>query len=142
MIAEFKDYLKTLNVADYYYIGKIENSKEKVLGIYPDTSTPRVEAIGKNSSYGTFGVRLLLHWNKNARETETQARSLFNSIRYIQDTDMTHYEDTGDSTDEPIASTVYVQFIDWDYDEPIFVGTDANGVYEYVITGTIYYQKG
>lgn len=136
MIAEFRDYLKTLNVADYYYIGKIENSKEKVLGIYPDTSTPRVEAIGKDSSYGTFGVRLLLHWNKNARETEIQALSLFNSIRYIQDTDMTHYEDTG------LSSTVHVQYIDWDYDTPIFVGTDANGVYEYVITGTIYYQKG
>lgn len=136
MIAELRDYLKTLNVADYYYIGKIENSKEKVLGIYPNSSTPRVEAVGKDSSYGTFGVRLLLHWNKNAKDTEIQALSLFDHIRYIQDTDMTHYEDTGQS------STVHVQFIDWDYDDPVFVGTDANGVYEYVITGTIYYQKG
>lgn len=127
MIAEFRDYLKTLNVATHYYIGKIENSKEHVLGIYADGSRPRVEAVGKNSSYGTFGVRLLLHWNKNAKETETQARTLFEAIRYITDTDMTD---------------VHVQYIDWDYDEPIFIGTDENGVYEYVITGTIYYKKG
>ena len=142
MIAEFRDYLKSLNVAEHYYIGKIENSKEKVLGIYADSSTPRVEAIGRNGSYGTFGVRLLLHWNKNAKETETQARSLFETIRYITHTDMTHYEDTEESTDEVVYTTVHVQYIDWDYDEPIFIGTDANGVYEYVITGIIYYKKG
>lgn len=127
MIAEFRDYLKTLNVATNYYIGKIENSKEQALGIYADTGRRRVEAVGKDSSYGAFGVRLLLHWNKNAKETETQARTLFEAIRYITDTDMTG---------------VHVQYIDWDYDEPIFIGTDENGVYEYVITGTIYYKKG
>lgn len=127
MIAEFRDYLKTLNVAQNYYIGKIENSKEYSLGVYADTSRRRVEAVGKDSSYGAFGVRLLLHWNKNAKETETQARSLHSTIRYITNTDMTD---------------IHVQYLDLDYDEPIFVGTDANGVYEYVITGTIYYRKG
>ena len=127
MIAEFRDYLKTLNVAENYYIGKIENSKEYTVGVYADASTPRVEAVGKGSSYGTFGIRLLVHWNKNANETEQSARSLFSEIRYIQDLDM------GD---------IHVQYLDLDYDEPIFIGTDANGVYEYVITGTIYYKKG
>ena len=126
MIAEFKDYLKLLGVADNYYIGKIENSKERTLGVYADSRTRRVEAIGKDGSYGTFGVRLLLHWNKNARETEASARSLFERIRYIHDADM---------------ADVHVQYIDWDYDEPISIGTDENGVYEYVITGTIYYRK-
>lgn len=130
MIAEFRDYLKTLNVAENYYIGKIENSKEYTLGIYTDSSTRRVEAIGKDGSYGTFGFRLLLHWNKNARETEESAFDLFEKIRYISDIDMTSGE-----------STVHVQYLDLYYDEPISIGTDENGVYEYVITGTIYYRK-
>lgn len=130
MIAEFRDYLKTLNVASHYYIGKIENAKEEVLGIYSDNPTARVESIGKNSSYGTYGVRLLLHWNKNAKETEAQALSLFEAIRYIQNVDMT----SG-------TSTVHVAYIDWEYDAPIFLGTDTNGVYEYVIDGMIYYRK-
>jgi hypothetical protein len=130
MIAEFRDYLKTLNVAENYYIGKIENSKEYTLGIYADLSTRRVEAIGNEGSYGTFGVRLLLHWNKNARETEESAFDLFDKIRYITDIDMA----SGDSI-------IHVQYLDLDYDEPISMGTDENGVYEYVITGTIYYSK-
>ena len=127
MIAEFRDYLKTLNIATNYYIGKIENSKEETVGIYADASTRRVEAVGKESSYGTFGVRILIHWNKNAKETEVKARTIFDNIRYIKDLDLT---------------TEYIYYIDWDYDEPIFIGTDANGVYEYVITGTIYHKKG
>ena len=143
MIVEFKDYLKTLNVADYYYIGKIENIKEKVLGIYADGSTSRVEAVGKDSSYGKAGVRLLLHWNKNAKETEASALNLFEQIRYITDTDMTHTEirDEGASDEEVVTTTVHVQYIDWDYDAPMFIGTDDNNVYEYVISGTIYYRK-
>lgn len=126
MIAQFRDYLKTLNVATYYSIGKIDNSKDRSLGVYPDTYTRRVEAIGKESSYGAFGVKLLLHWNKNANETEQSAFNLFEKIRYITDLDMTD---------------VHVQYIDWDNDCPISLGTDENGVYEYVITGTIYYRK-
>lgn len=126
MIAEFRDYLKTLNVAQNYSIGKIDNSKDKSLGVYGGSQTMRTEAIGRASSYNTFGFRILLHWNKNARETEESAFSLFEKIRYITDLDM---------------SDIHVQYIDLDYDEPISVGTDENGVYEYVISGTIYYRK-
>ena len=125
MLAEFRDYLKTLNVADYYSIGKIDNSKDKSLGVYADSTLRRIEAIGRQKSYGVFQFRILLHWNKNLNETEAQARSLFSQLRYITDTDM---------------GTLHVQYLDLDYEEPIFVGTDSNGVYEYVIRGTIYYR--
>lgn len=125
MLAEFRDYIKTLDVADYYSIGKIDNSKEKSLGIYGDSTRRRIEAVGRNKSYSIFQFRILLHWNKNLNETETQARSLFNQLRYITDTDM---------------GTMHVQYLDLSYEEPVFVGTDSNGVYEYVISGTIYYR--
>lgn len=126
MIAELRDYLKTLNVATHYSIGKIDNSKDYSLGVYADAPTRRIEAIGRGSSYGTFGFKLLLHWNKNANETEVSAFDLFEKIRYITDLDMTD---------------IHVEYIDLDHDEPISVGTDENGVYEYVIKGTIYYRK-
>ena len=125
MLAELRDYLKTLDVADYYSIGKIDNSKEKSLGVYADSTLRRVEAIGKNKSYGIFQFRILLHWNKNLKETETQARSIFDQLRYITNTDM---------------DTMHVQYLDLEHEEPIFVGTDSNGVYEYVIKGNIYYR--
>ena len=125
MLAEFRDYLKTLNVADHYSIGKIDNSKDKSLGVYADSTMRRVEAVGKCKSYGVFQFRILLHWNKNLNDTETQARSLFEQLRYITDTDM---------------GTMHVQYLDLQHEEPVFVGTDSNGVYEYVIRGTIYYR--
>ena len=127
MIAQFRDYLKTLNVATHYSIGKIDNSKDCSLGVYGDGSSRRVEAIGRASSYGTFTFRLLLHWNKNADATERSAFDLFEKIRYTTDLDM------GD---------IHVQYLDLDSDAPVSMGTDENGVYEYVITGTIYYRKG
>lgn len=125
MLAEFRDYIKTLNVADHYSIGKIDNAKDKSLGIYGDSTRRRIEAIGREKSYGVMQFRILLHWTKNLNETEAQARSLYDSLRYIQDTDM---------------GTMHVQFIDLNYEEPVFVGTDGNGVFEYVISGAIYYR--
>lgn len=126
MLSELKDYLKTLNVATYYSVGKIDNSKQKSLGIYSDSSTRRVESIGNNSSYGTMRIRILLHWNKSAVETEVASKNLFDKIRYIQDLDL---------TDE------YIEYIDWDYNTPVFIGTDDNGVYEYVISGIVFYRR-
>ena len=126
MLAELKDYFKTLNVADYYSVGKIDGSKMKSLGVYGNSSTRRVESIGKNSSYGMQRIRILLHWNKSAVETENAAKNLFDKIRYITDLDL---------------NTVYIDYADWDSDAPVFVGTDSVGIYEYVISGIIYYRR-
>lgn len=126
MLAELKDYFKTLNVAEHYSVGKIDGSKEKSLGIYGDSSTRRVESIGKNSSYGTQRIRILLHWNKNAVETEASAKDLFDKIRYITDLDLTD---------------AYIEYIDWDNDSPVFLGTDSVGIYEYVISGIVFYRR-
>lgn len=126
MLAEIRDYLKTLNVAEHYSVGKIDNAKMKSLGIYGDTGMRRVESIGNNSSYGTQRIRILLHWNKNAVETEEAAQNLFDRIRYITDLDL---------------STAYIEYLDLDYNSPTFVGTDSNGVYEYVISGIVFYRR-
>ena len=126
MLAEFKDYIKTLNIGDYVSIGKIDNSKDKSIGIYGDGYQRRIEAVGRASSYRTAGVRILIHWNKNLKQTEEASRTLFNSIRYIRNVQM------GDKL---------VHFIDLNYEEPVFLGTDSNNVYEYVIFGTLYYKE-
>lgn len=132
MLAEFKDYLKTLNLASNYYIGKIDNAKLKTIGLYGQQSFRRVEAIGKKSSYDIAGVRILVHWNKNAKESEAAARNVFESIRYITDTDMPT------SADE---NAIHVDYLDLLEAEPTFIGTDSNGVYEYHISARIYYRR-
>ena len=126
MLTQFKDYLKTLNLADHYYIGKIDNSKEKTIGIYSMLHAERIEAIGKQSSYDIAGFRILVHWNKSMSETETASRKVYSAIRYIQDTQMTDK---------------FVYYVDLSLGEPQFIGTDENGVYEYHIMGWIYYKR-
>ena len=126
MLANFRDYLKTLDVASNYYLGKMVNETEQSLGVYSQQGLRRVEAIGKDSSYDIAGFVLLLHWNKNANESETAARDLFEKIRYITDTDM---------------GNTHVDYLDLLEAEPTFLGTDGNGVYEFSIAGRIYYRR-
>ena len=126
MLSKFRDYLKTLDVASNYYLGKIVNETEKTLGVYSQPGFRRVEAIGRESSYDIAGFNLLLHWNKNARESEDAARDLFEKIRYTTDTDM---------------DGLFVEYIDLLEAEPSFIGTDNNGVYEFSIAGRIYYRR-
>lgn len=126
MLAEIRDYLKTQIEADHYSIGKIDGTKDKSIGVYSDNSFARVEAIGRVKTYDRAGIRILLHWNKNMRETETVARTLYENLRYITDTDF---------------GSVHVYYLDLLYGEPVFLGTDNNGVYEYVIACVIYYER-
>ena len=127
MLVQFKDYLKTLGLATNYYMGKIDSTKLETLGIYSQATSARVEAFGKASSYNVAGFRLLVHWNKNARETENAARNVYDQIKYITATDM---------------DDIHVELITMDNGEPVFIGTDDNGVYEYYISGAIYYKRG
>ena len=127
MLAEFRDYLRTLEVADNYYIGKIDNSKHKTVGIYgAGSGLARIEAFGKESSYDVTRIRILVHWNKNARETEVASRNLYEKLRYITDVDM---------------GGIHIDYLSLDEAEPSFIGTDDNGVYEYHISARIYYRR-
>lgn len=126
MLAELRDFLKTQIDADHYSIGKIDDSKLKSVGVYGDYNNRRVEAVGRAKSYDEAGVRILLHWTKNLNETESVARDLYEKLRYITDTDM---------------GNIHVQYLSLNYAEPVLVGTDGNGVFEYVISGTVYYRR-
>lgn len=126
MLAEFRDFVKTLEVGEHFSIGKIDSSKDKSIGIYGDSNAYRVEAIGRDSKYDIANIRILIHWNKNLAETEAASRSLYSQLRYQSNFDM---------------SGIYVYFIDLIQGEPTFIGTDDNGVYEYVITMRLYYRR-
>ena len=126
MLAEFRDFVKTLEVGEHFSIGKIDSSKDKSIGIYGDTNNNRIEAIGKDSMYDISNMRILIHWNKNLTETEAASRSLYELLRYQNNFDM---------------SGIHVYFIDLIDGEPIFVGTDNNGIYEYVITLRLIYRR-
>lgn len=127
-LVQIKDWLKTLSAADYYYIGRIDNKQEKVLGIYDKGTSGRpVTALGGNSSYNIRSLSLLLHWNRNKAQAETAAWSLWNQLMQV------HNQDVGKDQ--------HIYFILFTVTEPMGVGTDENGVYEYVINFDLYYRR-
>lgn len=126
MLAEVRDYIDGLNLADFVSIGKIDGNKHNVIGVYGDGYNRRVEAIGLNGSYDVAGIRVLYHGTKNLADTESVARALYDTLKNITNKDM---------------GTLHVQYIDLTYSEPVFVGSDGNGVFEYVISMTLYYRK-
>lgn len=127
-LANIRDWLKTLDIAEHYYIGRLDDKQEKSIGVYTlKRSTSPVTAIGTTSTYDIIGLSLLLHWTDNANETEIAARSLYDYLRSAKNLNI-------DDTE--------VYMIELLVPEPIDVGADeANGVYERVIEFNLYYER-
>lgn len=131
VLKDIRQYISSLNIAadDNVYMGKMDNKSQKSIGVYSRPSSgPANIAIGglEYTTYDTKPVSLLVHWNKNKDETERTAYELFEKLRSV--TSLT----IGDT---PIN---YLRLM---VPEPQDVGTDDNGVYEYVIWLDFVYQR-
>lgn len=116
-------------VADHIYIGKLDNKKEKSIGVYQlQTSNPPNIAVGGLGNTQIFekAVSILVHWNKNAKETELKALELYykllNSRNFIINDNKVNY----------------IRLLE---PEPVDVGSDDSNVYERVIRAIFYYKK-
>lgn len=128
-LAEVRDWIKTFNAANNYYIGKIDNKQENSIGIYQRKTIdgPRVAIGGRTlASYDVKSISILIHWNKNANETEKRAQYLYNRLFEAESVVI-------DGT--PIKMIALLQ------NEPVDVGTDDNNVYERVIELDLYYER-
>lgn len=128
-LADIRDWLKGLEAAEHYYIGKLDNKRDKSVGVYSlNRSAPPVTAIGgaEQSTYNIKPVSVLIHWNKNADETEKAALNLFNKLLNIK-----NFQING----------TQIYYIKLNVPEPVDVGTDEKGVYERVIEIDLYYKR-
>ena len=126
-LADIRDYIKDLNIAENHYIGKLDEKLDKSIGVYTLRRGCRpVTAIGGNNSYDKIGVSILIHWDRNAARTETAARRLYEHFR---------------TADHITISDHTVYLVDLLVPEPIDVGTDDKCVYERVIEMEIYYER-
>lgn len=128
-LADIRDWFKTLGVGEYFYIGKLDNKKDKSIGVYQrERSGNPITAIGgrKNQKYDVKPVSVLVHWNNNAKDTEEAALMLFEKLKYI--------------TDLKIGET-HINYIALLVPEPRDVGTDDSGIYERVIWLDLYYER-
>lgn len=116
-------------IADHIYIGKLDNKKEKSIGVYQlQTSNPPNIAIGGLGNTKVFEkpVSILIHWNKNAKETELKALELY--YKLLNSRNFTINDN----------KVNYIQLLE---PEPVDVGSDDSNVYERVIRAIFYYKK-
>ena len=128
-LAEVRDWIKTFNAANNYYIGKLDNKQENSIGIYQRKTIdgPRVAIGGRSlASYDVKSISILIHWNKNANETEKRAQYLYNRLFEAESVVI---------GETPIKMIVLLQ------NEPVDVGTDGNNVYERIIELDLYYER-
>ena len=130
-LTDIRDWISGLGVAsaDHVYIGKLDNKQQKSIGIYSRSgSGPPNIALGglEHTTYDTRAISLLVHWNRDKPESEAAAYELFEKLRNISSLSI------GDT---------HINYINLMVPEPQDVGTDDNGVYEYVIWLDLIYQR-
>lgn len=126
-LSNIRDWLKTYSIAQHYFVSKLDTSKENALCIYSrKRSGPPVIALGGLSSYDVKAVSLLIHCSKNAVQAEQMAVTLFKKIK---------------SERELTINNIPIYHIAMQIPEPVSIGTDDKGVYEYVIDFDLYYRK-
>lgn len=130
-LADIREYISGLRIADdsNVFIGKLDNKKQKSIGVYDRKADgPAKIALGGLSctSYGSRPISLLIHWNKSVSETERAAYELYEKL--MNESSLT----IGDT---------HVNFLVLQVPNPVSVGTDDNGVYEYVIWLDFVFQR-
>ena len=128
-LANVRDYIKTISSANNYYIGKLDNKEDKSVGVYDlKTSRKPIIALGglENTSYNIKPISILIHWNKNMKETEVESMKLYNALLGANDFDI---------------NDIHISHVELLEPQPIDVGTDNSGVYEMVIECVFYYDR-
>ena len=127
LLTEIKDYFKTKIECPKWYTSKIDGTVEQCIGIYSVQGPPPNIALGglANTSYSTKAISILVHWGKNSNVAEQKAQEVYNNL-------------FGQSTN--IGGNRVIKF-DMRTSEPIGIGTDSNGIYEFVIETVIYFER-
>lgn len=130
-LGDIRNYISGLGVVEdsNVFIGKLDNKKQKSIGVYDRKADgPAKIALGGISctSYGSKPISLLVHWNRSISETERAAYELYEKL--MKESSL-------------IIGDTNINFLVLQVPNPVNVGTDDNGVYEYVIWLDFIYQR-
>ena len=128
---DIRQYIATLGIAVDHnvYIGKLDNKKQKSIGVYsrPTSGSPGIALGGLDcTTYGVRPVSLLIYWTRSQPESEAAAYELFEKLK--------------NATGLTIGDTP-INYLHLMVPEPQEVGTDDSGVYEYVIWLDFIYER-
>lgn len=132
-LSEIRDWLKSFNLFNFYFVGRLDAKKKNSLGVYNLQDAGRREVIGNLKVYEKKGVSLLIHGDTNKTTTEKKAWDLYHALEKI-------VEECG----HPTIGGKEVYFLELLNNQPIDVGVDVernDDVYEYVIELNIYFEK-
>lgn len=126
-LKDVRTFLKTKIQCDNWYGGKIDANKDKCIGIYNIQGNKPYIALGglENTSYSSKAISILVHWTNNSNTAEEKAQEVYNAL----------FGQTGE-----IAGHRVISF-DMQTDEPVSIGADSNGIFEYVINLKIKYER-
>lgn len=126
LLSEIREYLKTKINSPQWYLNKV-GDKEESITIYNTTGpAPRIALGGlEQTSYTTKAISILVHWGKDSNKAELKAQEVYNAF-FAQD--------------GTIGGKRVIQF-KMKTDSPVYVGTDSEGIIEYVIEAIIYYER-
>lgn len=127
LLSEIREYLKQKIECPQWYLNKMGGTKEESITIYNSIGpAPRI-AIGglENTSYTTKAISILVHWGKDSNKAELKAQEVYNAF-FCQ---------------SGLIGGKSVKLFKMKTDSPIYVGTDSEGIIEYVIETIIYYER-
>ena len=125
-LADVRDYLKSFNLFNGYYVGRIDAGKKNVLGVYDLRNRTMQKPIGSTQKYDIKGVSILIHGDTNKTNTEKLAINLYKALESAENSEIAGRK---------------VNIIDLQYDAPIDVDADDNKIYEYVIEVLFYVER-
>lgn len=137
LLSDIRDYVAGLNIAEdancYCGIPPDKQSKpDKSIGVC-NLKSDRTErtphsVIGgdKNSSYEIKGISFTIHWNGSLDETEKTALDLYKVLKATKNVTVNGH------------SFICVEMV---REEPVPVGMDENGIFEYAIECFFYVRK-
>lgn len=127
-LADIRDYIETLGIAEHVYMGKLPDKEDKSVGVYNSKHQRAYHtALGGPAleGYGEKYATILVHWNKSPRDTEKAATELFEKLIVARDVNVNNET---------------IKFFQPLYDIQD-VGTDDFGIYEMVIEGVFIFEK-
>lgn len=130
-LKSIRQYIASLNIAENenVYIGKLDNKKQKSVGIYSRKTDGKFFIAIGGLDCSTFNIKpisLLIHWNKSQVETEEAAYKLFDRLKKQSNINI---------------EGIHIDYLCLQVPEPQSIGTDEYGVYEYVIWLDFYYNR-
>lgn len=126
-----RGYIAGLGIAEdnNVYIGKLDGKKDHSIGVYnrKTDGTPNIALGGLEcTTYDIKPVSLLIHWDKNIFQSEEAANRLYEKLL---------------SESSLMIDTIHINYLALRVPSPVDVGTDDNGVYEYVIWLDFIYER-